>query len=105
MTERGLLPRLQPLMTKERIIQLRAAINAGKKARRMDLKDKAARAEFLDLARNADMVIEGFRPGVMERLGIGYETLKNVNAGIILCSISGYGADVALPAEFVKTAS
>lgn len=68
------------------------ALNAGKKVRRMDLKDQAIRAEFLELVRNYDILIEGFRPGVLARLGIGYPVLSQVNPGLILCSISGFGA-------------
>jgi crotonobetainyl-CoA:carnitine CoA-transferase CaiB-like acyl-CoA transferase len=68
------------------------SLNAGKTIRRLNLKDDAGRAAFLELVRSADVVVEGFRPGVIDRLGIGYEVLKSINAGIILCSISGYGA-------------
>ncbi|MGN6305238.1 MAG: CaiB/BaiF CoA transferase family protein [Mesorhizobium sp.] len=67
-------------------------LNAGKAIRRIDLKDEAGRAEFLELARSADVVVEGFRPGVIDRLGIGYDVLSGLNPGIVLCSISGYGA-------------
>src|SRR5450756_370444 len=69
-----------------------AALNAGKKVRRMDLKDEAVRAEFLELVRDYDILIEGFRPGVLARLGIGYPVLSLVNPGLIMCSISGFGA-------------
>lgn len=68
-----------------------AAINAGKRARYMDLKDSMARREFLALARDADVLIEGFRPGVMRRLGVDWETLQGINPRLIFCSISGYG--------------
>ncbi len=67
------------------------SLNAGKTIRRLNLKDDGERAAFLELARMADVVVEGFRPGVIDRLGIGYDVLKSVNPGIILCSISGYG--------------
>jgi alpha-methylacyl-CoA racemase len=68
------------------------ALNAGKTVRRMNLKDPDDRAEFLDLARTADIVVEGFRPGVLVRLGIDWPVLSRVNPRLILCSISGYGA-------------
>ncbi|HKM64084.1 MAG TPA: CoA transferase [Acidisphaera sp.] len=69
-----------------------AALNAGKTVRHIDLKSPDGRAVFLDLLDTADVLIEGFRPGVMERLGLGYETLHARNPGLIFCSISGYGA-------------
>ena len=67
-------------------------VNAGKRVRQMDLKQPAARAEFLCLAAEADVLIDGFRPGVMQRLGIGAELLRAINPGLIICSLSGYGA-------------
>lgn len=66
-------------------------INAGKSTRRMDLRDPAVRREFLQLVEHADVLVESFRPGVLQRLGIGYETLKTVNPGLILCSLNGFG--------------
>lgn len=69
-----------------------AAVNAGKTVCRMDLKDPAARAELLRLVPDHDILIEGFRPGVMARLGLAYETLREINPGLIYCSLSGYGA-------------
>jgi crotonobetainyl-CoA:carnitine CoA-transferase CaiB-like acyl-CoA transferase len=68
------------------------ALNAGKSTRRMDMKDAAQRAEFLDLVKTHDVLIESFRPGVMARLGLGYEALKTVNPSLIYCSMNGYGA-------------
>ena len=67
------------------------AINAGKSVRRMDLKEPATRDEFIGLARGADVLIEGFRPGVMNRLGVGWDVLCVVNPNLIFCSISGFG--------------
>jgi crotonobetainyl-CoA:carnitine CoA-transferase CaiB-like acyl-CoA transferase len=69
------------------------ALNAGKRVRQVDLKQAEGLAEFRELARGADILIEGFRPGVTERLGVDYATLRNVNARLIYCSISGFGAD------------
>ena len=58
-----------------------------------DLKDPADLAAFLDLAADADVIIESFRPGVVARLGIGYDDVKAGNPGIVYCSTSGYGQD------------
>ncbi len=66
--------------------------NVGKKSVTLNLKPEKGRALFLRLVESADVVIDNFRPGTMERLGVGYETLKTVNPRIIACSISGYGA-------------
>ena len=65
----------------------------GLKRLLVDLKAPAGRDAFLRLAGGADVVIESFRPGVIERLGIGYEQLRAVNPGIVVCSTSGYGQD------------
>ncbi|HEX7460094.1 MAG TPA: CoA transferase, partial [Acidimicrobiales bacterium] len=51
-----------------------------------DLKDPDGRAAFLELVRGADVVVESFRPGVVDRLGIGFDDLRAVNPGVILCS-------------------
>jgi|GEM_PF-401001 len=72
------------------------AMNAGKTVQRMNLKDAVERAAFLDLVRDADVLIEGFRPGVMKRLGIDFPVLHEVNPSLIVCSISGYGANASL---------
>jgi alpha-methylacyl-CoA racemase len=65
----------------------------GMKRVQIDLKAPAGRAAFLRLAATADVVIESFRPGVVDRLGIGYRDLWQVNGRIIYCSTSGYGQD------------
>ena len=72
------------------------ALNAGKTVQRMNLKDADQRAAFLDLVRDADVVVEGFRPGVMARLGVDYPVLSAINPGLVMCSISGYGVDTTL---------
>ncbi|MEE9286172.1 MAG: CaiB/BaiF CoA-transferase family protein [Dehalococcoidia bacterium] len=59
----------------------------------LNLKDRDARELLYRLARDADVVMEGFRPGVVDRLGIGYDTLKDINPRIVYCAISGYGQD------------
>ena len=69
------------------------ALNRNKRSITLDLKSDAGREAFLALARGADAVVEGNRPGVMERLGIGWETLHGLNPRLVLCSITGYGQD------------
>jgi alpha-methylacyl-CoA racemase len=65
----------------------------GMKRIRVDLKSDHGREAFLDLARTADVVIESFRPGVVDRLGIGHQAIAAVNPSIVYCSTSGYGQD------------
>lgn len=67
-------------------------LNRNKKSISLDLKTDADRAIFRDLVANADVLIEGYRPGVMDRLGLGYETLAMLNPRLVYCSISGYGS-------------
>jgi len=59
----------------------------------LDLKSDAGKQVFRDLAKSADVVMEGFRPGVVKRLGVDYETLKKFNPKIVYASLSGYGQD------------
>lgn len=68
-----------------------ALLNRGKTSLCADLKNDGDRAHVRELARVADVVIEQFRPGVMARLGLGYEALRADNPGLIYCSITGYG--------------
>ncbi len=68
------------------------ALNRGKRSARLDLKSNSGREAFLRLARDTDVVLESFRPGVLDRLGAGYDVLRDVNPGIVVCAISGYGA-------------
>jgi crotonobetainyl-CoA:carnitine CoA-transferase CaiB-like acyl-CoA transferase len=67
------------------------ALNRGKRSVTINLKSDAGRALLLDLARRADVLVEGFRPGVLERLGLDRETLRAANPRLIVCAISGYG--------------
>jgi crotonobetainyl-CoA:carnitine CoA-transferase CaiB-like acyl-CoA transferase len=69
------------------------ATNRNKRSVVIDLKQDAGRALFLRLAERADVVVEGFRPGVMDRLGVGYESLRQINPRLVYCAISGYGQD------------
>lgn len=69
------------------------AINRNKRAMKLDLRSDKGREIFLRLAAEADVVVEQFRPGVVDRLGIDYETVKAVNPGIVYCAITGYGQE------------
>ncbi|TDY42094.1 crotonobetainyl-CoA:carnitine CoA-transferase CaiB-like acyl-CoA transferase [Paraburkholderia rhizosphaerae] len=67
-------------------------VNRGKRVTRLDLKTEAGRTVLSALAREADVVIESFRPGVMERLGLGYDALRELNPKLVYCAITGYGS-------------
>ncbi len=66
-------------------------LNAGKRSLALDLKSAEAIDLVLRLVADTDILVENFRPGVMDRLGLGYEALRRVNPRLIYCSISGYG--------------
>lgn len=68
-----------------------ALLNRGKQLRTIDLKDPAGARELHDLITRADILVEQFRPGVMERLRLGYDAVRAINPRLIYCSISGYG--------------
>lgn len=68
------------------------SLNRNKKSLAMDLKTGEGRRLFLRLVERSDVVMENFRPGVMDRLGVGWEQLSRANPRIILCSLSGYGS-------------
>ncbi|MEM7325855.1 MAG: CaiB/BaiF CoA-transferase family protein [Actinomycetota bacterium] len=68
-----------------------AQANVGKRCVSIDLRTEDGRALFLQMVERADIVLENYRPGVMHRLGLGYEVLSAVNPGIIVGSISGFG--------------
>jgi len=70
-----------------------ALLNAGKRSIAVDLKCEADRERLMPLVREADIVVEQFRPGVMARLGLGYDTLKAVNPRLIYCAITGHGQE------------
>ncbi|WP_373893521.1 CaiB/BaiF CoA transferase family protein [Virgibacillus sp. CBA3643] len=67
------------------------SLNRNKKSVCLNLKSEEGKADFLKLVETADVVVESFRPGVMERLGLDYERLKNINLGLVFCSVTGYG--------------
>jgi crotonobetainyl-CoA:carnitine CoA-transferase CaiB-like acyl-CoA transferase len=67
-------------------------VNRGKRVTRLDLKTEAGHTVLRALAREADVVVESFRPGVMDRLGLGYEALRELNPKLVYCAITGYGS-------------
>jgi alpha-methylacyl-CoA racemase len=69
------------------------SLNRNKRSIRLDLKHERGREALLRLVREYDVVLESFRPGVLERLGVGYERMREENPGLVYCAISGYGQD------------
>ncbi len=69
------------------------ALNRGKRSITLDLKAAEAHEAFLRLCETADVVIEGFRPGVMDRLGLGYDVLKGRNPRLVVCALTGFGQE------------
>jgi alpha-methylacyl-CoA racemase len=67
------------------------ALNRGKRSIRLDLKSEGGREALLRLAKDYDVVLESFRPGVLDRLGCGYDALRETNPRIVYCAITGYG--------------
>jgi CoA:oxalate CoA-transferase len=80
-----------PALSKELMGASFLAQNAGKSSITVNLKSDGGRAVFMRLVETADVLVENFRPGVMERLGLGWETLKAANPRLIYCAISGFG--------------
>jgi alpha-methylacyl-CoA racemase len=68
-------------------------LNRNKRSIRIDLKKDEGKEVLLRLARDYDVLLESFRPGVLDKLGVGYERLKQENPGLVYCAISGYGQD------------
>ncbi len=69
------------------------SLNRNKRSIRLDLKNEQGREALLRLVREYDVVLESFRPGVLDRLGVGYERMREENPGLVYCAISGYGQD------------
>jgi crotonobetainyl-CoA:carnitine CoA-transferase CaiB-like acyl-CoA transferase len=69
------------------------ALNRGKRSIRVNLKSAGGREVLRRLVRGADVLLESFRPGVLDRLGVGYERLREENPGLVYCAITGYGQD------------
>ncbi len=85
----GILPVKSPEQQRRRLAF--DSMNRNKKSIALNLKVTEARDIFLRLARKSDVVLEGYRPGVAKRLGVDYETLKEINPRIIYCALTGYG--------------
>lgn len=73
-----------------------AGINAEKEILRMDLKTDTGKKEFYNLVKDADVVVEGFRPGVARKLGVDYESVRKIREDIIYCSITGFGQNSSI---------
>ncbi len=81
-----------PPLVKELSIHF-LSLNRNKKSMRLNLKTQRGKEIFRRLIRKSDVLVEGFRPGVMDRLGLGYTALKKINPRLIFCSITGYGQE------------
>jgi alpha-methylacyl-CoA racemase len=75
------------------------ALNRNKRSVKLNLKDEAGREKLLRLVEGHDVLVESFRPGVMDRLGVGYDVLRERNPSLVYCAISGYGQDGPLIAR------
>ncbi|HLY47755.1 MAG TPA: CoA transferase, partial [Solirubrobacteraceae bacterium] len=69
------------------------ALNRGKRSIRIDLKQERGKEVLLRLVRDADVLLESFRPGVLDRLGVGYDRLREENRALVYCAITGYGQE------------
>lgn len=85
--------RFMPPFTASGMSVMHHIVNRNKRSVAIDLKKKEGRELLLELAGWADVLIEQFRPGVMDKLGLGYDVVREVNPSIIYCSITGYGQD------------
>ncbi len=74
-------------------------LNRGKKSIAIDLKSAQAKQQLRPLIEQADVVVEQFRPGVMDRLGLGYDAMREINPAIVYCAITGYGQNGPLASE------
>ncbi|QLD88042.1 CoA transferase [Natronomonas salina] len=85
--------RHMPPTTDEGVGAVFDAVNRGKRSVALDLKSDAGQEAFYELVADADVVIESFRPGVTERLGVDYETLTEYREDLVYCSLTGYGQE------------
>lgn len=77
-----------------------ARFNRGKEVVHADVRTEEGRAAVLELAASADIVVENFRPGVLDRLGLGYEAIRAVRDNVIYCSVTGFGVDPETPGPY-----
>lgn len=82
-----------PLAPGTGISAMFSSMNRNKRTIAVDLKQEAGRQLLLELVREADVVVQNFRPGALERLGVGWDVLSALNPELIMCSISGFGVD------------
>ncbi len=82
-----------PLLDGSGMSAMYAAMNRNKRNIVIDLKQPAGRELLLELVRDADVVVQNFRPGALERLGVGWSVLSQLNPNLIMCSVSGFGSD------------
>lgn len=80
-----------PALNKAKMGASFLAQNGGKKSLTLNLKSEAGKEVLFRLVKSADVLVENFRPGVMDRLGLGYDVLKEVNPKLVYCAISGFG--------------
>ncbi|WP_284305995.1 CoA transferase, partial [Marinospirillum insulare] len=80
-----------PPFDEQGVNYIHSYLNRSKRSLGLDLKKASAVEVVKKLVKDYDIVVEQFRPGVMDRLGLGYETLKAINPGLIYCAITGYG--------------
>src|SRR6056297_434108 len=83
--------RMMPPYTDDGVGAIFDAINRGKRSVALDLKSDEGREAFLRLAETADVVFEQFRPGVVDRLGVDYDSVRERNEDVVYCSLSGFG--------------
>ncbi len=82
-----------------------ANVNRNKKGATLNLKSPEGKKLFLEMVKKADVVVENYRPGVMDKLGVGYDVLKEVNDQIIYGAVSGFGCYGPIPSVPATTSS
>ena len=82
---------LPPLTGGQSVFHL--MLNRNKKSMKLNLRSEKSREVFYRLVERSDVVVEGFRPGVVKRMGIDYDSVSEANSRIVYCSMSGYGQD------------
>jgi crotonobetainyl-CoA:carnitine CoA-transferase CaiB-like acyl-CoA transferase len=88
---RAIFPFVTDPRTGEQVGAHYVVVNRNKKSAALNFRNARGKEIFMQLARRADVIIESFRPGAVTRWGIGYDTIRAINPGIVYCSLSGYG--------------